>query len=265
MFFLYIMCKHSEFQSASTKSSKKSKSAEQLSSYDDLFQSAEYSTTKSSLVCSTCGKVYSTPGNLKRHIRRDHDPDPNKLICAQCSQLFRTQIGLDSHNLAKHAPIYCDLCGKCYYRKGLLANHRKTHAKEFQQKEKFICKYEDCQKTFQNKNVYDDHINVHTGREPYKCRGCSSKFKSRIRRNLHQGRCMETRCKACKTVFCDRVTLMKHVKACHSMVACGCGARFSDKQGLSHHQIYKNHVGFNAAVITVKVTQKEPSTPKDNE
>ena len=64
------------------------------------------------------------------------------------------------------------ICGFVGHAKAM---HHHKRVKHLPAKQKtFYC--EPCDKGFFQKQCYDDHMNVHTGRKPHQCKNCSMTF-----------------------------------------------------------------------------------------
>lgn len=111
-------------------------------------------------ICSVCGKVCSSQGNLEKHMRihvinqryscahcskvfptmldlekHKSSHDPNKpFICKLCQQRFWTRPEMCDHYRTEHADdvFYCQLCSKVYpIKKSLTSHYKKWHAKDW--------------------------------------------------------------------------------------------------------------------------------------
>ena len=199
--------------------------------------SAEKSTEKPS--CLECGKTFSSRSSLKRHTNIHL---PNMIRCSACHQYFKTEQEKLAHINNKHNNI-CHICGKTCKRD--FNSHIRSHDETATAK--FSCPFEGCAKTFQKKAFYEDHINTHTGHEPYECQSCSAKFKSRYERNNHFRQCVgltTIKCDICQQTFTHRASLYNHKAAKHSgqIFRCECGATFTYATSLTRHKKRENHM-----------------------
>ncbi|XP_067636631.1 zinc finger protein ZFP2-like isoform X3 [Eurosta solidaginis] len=107
--------------------------------------------------------------------------------------------------------LECDICGKCFYRKSYLRQHKRTHSGE----KPYKCDI--CERRFANLSHVSVHMRTHTGEKPYKCKYCESVF---VQLNvLHRHLRMHLgvnihRCKFCPLAFPLASELRLHL-ACH--------------------------------------------------
>ena len=193
--------------------------------------------------CQECGKTFSTRSHLKRH---KYSHIPNMIRCSICNMYFKTEDDKLAHVRQKHSGNnICHTCGRSYIRIGDLNVHMKTHDKNATAN--FTCSFEGCNKSFVKRTVYQDHLNIHTGEEPYKCLACGSTFKSRYQRNDHYKLCVgltTITCDICQKTFNHRSFLHNHKAMMHfgQTFRCGCGATFKFPSGLKRHKKTKNHL-----------------------
>ena len=105
--------------------------------------------------CNECDKHFSTPSNLKRHIRRVHSLEiPH--TCDTCYKGFATVDMLKRHSQVnqKEKIHDCSQCGKRFARKDSLTRHSKTHAKRRAERS-ITCNL--CDETFHNIFPFQAH------------------------------------------------------------------------------------------------------------
>ena len=131
-------------------------------------------------VCHLCG---SNSNDIKWHMYYNHSTsDP--ILCTQCDQLFPTQQKLNGHMRNIHIKTPCPHCGVLVTKKTLhrhiLQKHTANHEKPYQ------CQEKDCGKGFLTKTALDEHMNVHTGEKPFKCKYCPAAYGSFGTKAMHE-------------------------------------------------------------------------------
>ena len=104
---------------------------------------------------------------LSLHVEREHSKHDSELLCSVCGKSFTTNATLKSHiqnNQVEKKTVVCDGCGKSFEDKKSLGKHkRQVHTNE--KDRKYVC--EVCSKRFVLKNQLQSHImNVHIRTRP---------------------------------------------------------------------------------------------------
>lgn len=100
-------------------------------------------------LCTTCGKRFININRLKNHVR-----DKHPLVEAQ------------------HERSVCTVCGMEFARYYSLKKHREKHHKLAVE----ILTCDICQRVFNNRKCLVQHMKLHSGQKPYKCRYCEMAF-----------------------------------------------------------------------------------------
>lgn len=137
--------------------------------------------------CSQCTRVFINKDSYERHVKQKHETDPKEIrgkICDTCGKVFTTCSNFKKHFNEVHVGIKnvkCDFCDKKFVDKHRKKQHIKfTHMKY----RPYKCEY--CPKAFSGKEKLEDHIRVHTGEKPFICSICSRAYHQARSLQLHQ-------------------------------------------------------------------------------
>ena len=159
--------------------------------------------------CLVCGKRFSTPSALKRHLKR-HAEKAYK--CDICDKAFVRKDELKSH-LSTHAEVpfhVCENCGMCLPSRASLYNHKVI----VHNLKKIECDI--CEKTFVTKQNMMRHRKSHGENATEKCPSCDKYF---TRLKDHLSKCKKDRSRKFK---------------------CNCGKKFLENKYLQEHIKYKH-------------------------
>ena len=120
--------------------------------------------------CPICGK-YLKRSSMRNHIEKVHNSDKaKKYTCEECGKVYKTKTDLDTH-YTKHTgeKLYtCPTCGKSYRFWNGLDDCQRRHDNDMRYK----CNWQGCDKGFNNKFRFDQHMRTHDGVKPFHCPLC---------------------------------------------------------------------------------------------
>ncbi len=170
-------------------------------------------------ICNECLKTFKTKFQLRVHSYQHSGQKP--FSCDKCEKQFATQSKLKSHlkthegyrcgregcafvankwtELRKHIALFhntchkCDICDKKFNNSYNLNLHKETIHSE--SKEKLICDYEGCDRTYSRKSSLMTHIRSCHNRQQFKCthEDCDKSFRHKKSLNKH----LESHSKPC--------------------------------------------------------------------
>lgn len=180
--------------------------------------------------CQQCGKVCKTSSNYISHMRTHSGERP--YFCDFCRMGFKQIAHLRSH-IRIHTgerPYVCTICNAAFTQSSRLNSHRKTKHAEGRnvvtKKDKpviehkvrnFYCKV--CKKTFINECFKIDHMRTHISLEPYECKICGIRYKSKTSMIKHSLKHSDHKCicEICGSGFLDLSSLQNHRITQHEM------------------------------------------------
>ena len=171
--------------------------------------------------CEFCEESFETAKELKIHERKHFNQKyAHKATCEDCGQTFMKN-SLKHHRAVYHgdgapAPrpprVFCDQCGKSFYKKSSMIKHRETHLEK-----KFFCTFPGCSQGFPLEYRLKDHLNTHFNIYPYTCETCGKGFIEKHHMAKHRQIHEEAKrhCPFCSKSFKQHATLYRHKLTCH--------------------------------------------------
>ncbi|EFX79479.1 hypothetical protein DAPPUDRAFT_6281, partial [Daphnia pulex] len=168
--------------------------------------------------CSTCGKLFSRPQDLKRHLRTHNKT--SAYLCEECGKSYRSLDGLSYHKALNHREtndssaeslLKCSKCNKSFTNQIQL----NVHLKNSHHRAKSVYTCEICIPTaiFERKDVFKNHVALHERVKPFACRICDKNFSSRSNLQSHartHDASVALQCPNCSKKFSSKKKLDSH-------------------------------------------------------
>ncbi|XP_042310512.1 zinc finger and SCAN domain-containing protein 31-like [Sceloporus undulatus] len=209
---------------------------------EEVLPSSEgFQKKEKSHLCIECGKSFTRPSDLAKHLNVHTGEKP--YLCVECGKSFSQLSHLTRHQKihSGEKPHICSECGDTFSQRAYLVSHQRSHSGE----QPYRCSY--CQKCFSHQSALKIHERNHMGQKPYACADCGKRFVSSssltTHRRIHTGEKPHA-CGVCGKRFIQHSNLVSHQRT-HSgekPFSCKvCGRRFAYPSDLTRHQ--KIHTG----------------------
>ncbi|CAG9835539.1 unnamed protein product [Diabrotica balteata] len=180
--------------------------------------------------CKLCTKPFRHKYQLDNHYRGltciNKQSDGEKYTCQQCPKFFENPEALSVHmsnhpsmNMPKNRPFKCQYCLMFYYKKEKWQEHILKHITSI---EPILNQCDVCQVQFKKKEIFDNHVNVNTLKEPYQCLACMQYFSLKCHQFTSCGKSVQPPqsdyravCKICDRHFISDNNLKRHLLRIH--------------------------------------------------
>ncbi|XP_019773306.1 zinc finger protein 814 isoform X2 [Dendroctonus ponderosae] len=209
--------------------------------------------------CNICGKDFSRPNHLKRHMSSHSENKP--FTCEICTKSFVRKDHLLQHQKLheQQEELPCDICGKSFGRADHLAKHKASkhgigEKLMIMGDKKFYC--DKCHKGFTTEKYRDVHMKAHNGEKKFMCKVCEKTFLSRSHltehMKFHNEHSKKFLCSECGQRFIRNDYLVIHMRRHRGEkpFKCKfCGKGFPRTTDLTVHERY--HTGEKTHLCTV--------------
>lgn len=162
--------------------------------------------------CRVCGRHFMLKHNRKSHEETHAGKRPFQ--CEYCPSTFTLRTSLNDHTKLHtgERPFLCTICGKGFVSNAKLNGHAKRvhpaqpirftcsicgtelsnsyHLRRHKEKQHnigvHICTCDICKRVFTNRKCLVQHMKIHTGMKPYKCRYCDMTFAQAAGKRGHE-------------------------------------------------------------------------------
>ncbi|CAH2083263.1 unnamed protein product [Euphydryas editha] len=208
--------------------------------------------------CSRCGRGWSRAAVCADHVARAHGAPPPSHTCSVCGRV-ETSLGKLRNHIKNHSERQkCELCGKTFRDRTSLRTHLFIHKGE----KEYECPR--CGKKFLFKKAMEIHLVTHDESAHLYCHQCDMNFKNRMSYNQHikynlkhiDPAKLKYACQLCDKKFAKANRLDEHKMAVHlkvTPITCpvpGCNFACSSRPVLRTHtrmlhrdgRLHRNHV-----------------------
>ena len=220
------------------------------------------------LSCEFCKKSYASRYHLKQHLNKVHPSNAMDLKCHICDYRTHNRFNLkghiDRHN--KAASFICDECGKGFYSRGTLEEHKKgKHGSGFP------CDV--CGATLTSMSNLRQHRKTHEPKSAdvtYQCDICGQGYRARSKCAFrlhvlkHQGIVKQFKCSDCDKILTSDNSYRQHMRK-HSgekpFICEFCSKAFSEKKYLQvHRRIHTGEKPYECDICGICFNQRSTMT-----
>jgi len=118
--------------------------------------------------------------NIAFHMFKEHDH--GAICCEICGKKCHGKALLDKHVERFHSTekVSCKVCGREFTCPDNLYRHMRSQHNE---QKRYKCPH--CEKTFQEKQTLEGHLNMHLGLKPFKCQFCGQGYQNKSNLAAH--------------------------------------------------------------------------------
>ncbi|KAM9342213.1 uncharacterized protein KZ484_014848 [Pholidichthys leucotaenia] len=176
--------------------------------------------------------------NIKNKFqKKKHDTMDKPCVCNMCGKRFRSKSVLADHERIHtgEKPFSCGSCGQSFTKRCNLKTHLRIHTDE----KPFFCGI--CWQSFNQHGNLKSHMRIHTGEKPFSCETCGQRFIYYTTLQSHMGIHTGEKpfsCGTCGQRFNYRNTLRTHMRihTGEKPFSCDtCGQRFTRRSSLKTH------------------------------
>ena len=197
-------------------------------------------------LCKICSKTFKQKSGLQGHMETHNEK--KEFSCTECAEMFLTTRKLKEHINSVHKKIEhdakfpCEYCGKIFFKKKSIRNHKLTHTDVSES----VCSF--CGTTFSGLRLLRYHMKMTHSDKSIPCEKCDKKFttNSQLARHAkYHTKQKDFVCEICRKRFYEKRSLDEHVATLHGndpkRFACEfCQRTFTRKHNVkSHHGVCK--------------------------